>query len=221
MPIISRLADVIAANINALLDRVEDPEVLLEKHLRDLEDGLGTVHQQAARIIAAERRLRRDLEAQREAAARWQDRARLAVREQRDDLARRALAHKLEHDALIESLQRQHGEAAARSDEIKSLLRTLQGRLADFRRRQQLACARRRAASVSLEIQRIAAKTSVDVASPFSRFANLEMRIVAIEDDLMAQIELGGIDDKDVEFDKLEIARSVETALSELKGDIG
>src|SRR5207248_10087415 len=80
MGIFCRVSDVITANLNALLDRAEDPEVLLAQVVREMEDGLARARRSAAVAIAAERRLRRERDDHRSRAEHWKGRARDALR---------------------------------------------------------------------------------------------------------------------------------------------
>jgi phage shock protein A len=123
----------IAANTHALLDRAENPETMLKQVVRDMEEGLAAARQQAARAIAAERRLQRELQQNRAAAHRWQEQARRALTAGREDLARKALAQKIEHDDLVKELEAQHAAADSTSKEVKAALRTLETRLAHIR----------------------------------------------------------------------------------------
>ncbi|MBM4073715.1 MAG: hypothetical protein FJ271_33060 [Planctomycetes bacterium] len=61
MGLFARLSDMVSANRHALLDTVEDPEKMLSQVLREMEEGLTAARLQAARAIAAERRLEREL----------------------------------------------------------------------------------------------------------------------------------------------------------------
>src|SRR5437868_3799448 len=101
MGLFTRLADLISANLNSLLDAAEDPERMLAQVIREMEDGLAAARRQGAVAVAAERRLGRELEQNRAAAGLWKERARKALAGRREDLARKALARKLEHDDLV------------------------------------------------------------------------------------------------------------------------
>src|SRR5947209_3923807 len=112
MAVFARLSGVITARFHALLDRIEDPELLLAQLVRAMEDDLAAARQQAARALAAERRLQRELQPHQQAAQHWQEQARRALAHQREELARRALGWKIEQDDLMRTLQAQHAEAA-------------------------------------------------------------------------------------------------------------
>src|SRR5256885_1284524 len=99
MGIFSRISDIFAANLNALLDRAEDPELMLGHLIRAMEDGLDRARRYTAVAIAAESRLRRDRDNNRTLGDAWKTRAREALAAGREDLARRALARSQEHAA--------------------------------------------------------------------------------------------------------------------------
>src|SRR3954464_5807968 len=96
MGIFSRVSDIITANLNALLDRAEDPEAMLAQVIREMEDRLARARRFAAVAIAAEWRLRREWEEHRGQVEYWTGRAQEALAAGREDLARRAVARKLE-----------------------------------------------------------------------------------------------------------------------------
>jgi phage shock protein A len=218
MAIIARLGDLISANLNALLDRVEDPELLLQKVVDDMEGVLAVARLEAARAITAERQLQRELERERSEAERWETRARVALQHQREDLARRALARKLEHDDIADALSRQYGEAQRVSDELKTALRALQSRSAEARRRQRLLSLGHRTARGRLDLQRAA--VSLDLTGPMTRFARLENRLTNLRDELMAGIDILQIDgDLQDELDDLQSTRRIDEELKRLRGE--
>src|SRR5580658_9012273 len=96
MRILSRCSDIIVANINVLLDKAENPEAMIGQVIREMEDDLAVARSHAACVIAAERRLSRDLAEQRIGIEFWQTKARAGVAANREDLARVALARKKE-----------------------------------------------------------------------------------------------------------------------------
>ena len=87
-----RIGDIIAANLNDLVDRFEDPEVMLKQAIREMETMIESATGGAARAIAGERLLARDLADHERKALRWNGRAEKAVLQGDDDLARQAIA---------------------------------------------------------------------------------------------------------------------------------
>lgn len=184
MGLITRMADIMSANLNALLDRLEDPERMLAQIIREMEEGLDAARQQAVVVVTGERRLVQELERAREAAAGWKTRARLALDHEREDLARRALARHLEQTDLAQALESQCAPARQTSAEVQAAVHALEDRLEQARRQQRLLHARRQAVHVRAEA--LAARGDGNPRSPFARFARLEGRLADLEDDLAA-----------------------------------
>src|SRR5947209_8420633 len=128
MGIFSRISDVLTANMNALLDRAENPERLLEQMIREMEQTHAWARRHAAAAIAAESSLRRDRDENRCQAEKWKARAREALAAGREDLARGALARKQDHDALATTLDEEFAESALAGQSARTALRALEAR---------------------------------------------------------------------------------------------
>lgn len=221
MGLFARLSDLISANLNSLLDAAEDPERMLAQVIREMEESLADARQQGASAIAAERRLGRELEQNRTAAAHWKEQARLALTSHREDLARVALARKLEHDDLVRALDTQWAAARRTSTDVKAALRALEARLAEARRKQRTLIARHRAAAIRLEVQRAVPPAIPDGRAPLARFARFQDRLIDMEDQLLAQAEITRpLADLERELADLESAKRVDDELQALKKEV-
>lgn len=218
MNLFTRVSNLMTVNLHALLDWAENPERMLTQLVRDMEEALDATRQHAATTIAAERGLRRDLEHHRAAAQEWTHRARLALSQHRDDLARGALARKIEHEDQVKSLEGQHLAAEQLSQDVKAALRNLQHRLSEARSRLSLLRARRHAAQVRLEVGQTLTQ---DVAGDDTAFARLASRMVAVEDQLLAEAELHeDANDLRTEFGRLAMSMRIEEELETLKREL-
>lgn len=218
MGIFARLSNLIAANTHALMDRVENPEAMLQQVVRDMEEGLAAARQQAARAIAAERRVQRELNQNRAAADSWSDHARRALDAHREDLAREALTRKFEHDDVVVELTGQLAAAQQTSTEVKAALGTLVSRLAQVRRRLRVSLAEHAAARVRGQVARLAGAPVFDSSALLARFEHFENRLQESQDHLLAQVEVAQLrSGVESELADVEMRRRVDEALVVLK----
>ncbi len=119
MGIFTRFRDIVSSNINAMLDKAEDPEKLIRLMIREMEDTLIEIKASCAGVMAGSKKVERQLDEVRSRITYWEEKAPLAVSKGRDDLAREALVEKrrsveravvleqelTEHNAIIEAYQ--------------------------------------------------------------------------------------------------------------------
>jgi phage shock protein A len=218
MGIFARLSDIISSNINALLDRAENPEWMISQIIREMEEGLAGAKRYAATAIAAERRIGRELEQNRLQMDHWKEKARQALEANREDLARRALARKMEHQDLVRSLEHQHLEAIQTSQNVRTSLHALEARLAEARRKQRSLLTRHRAALARVELYRFAGAGFPAFSGSQAKFDRLENQIVDFEDELAALADLHNVHNGlEVDFAELERRQVIEAELQGLK----
>ncbi len=125
MAILERISTMLRANINAMLDSAEDPEIMLSQILRDMEAEIGKARTQVAEMMAQERLFRDDLKEEEDKARHLESRAEHYVRQGNDTMAREALKRKANSDANITVIQQQltaQSEMVARlRDQLEAL----------------------------------------------------------------------------------------------------
>jgi phage shock protein A len=213
MSVFSRIAEIAAANLNALLDRAEDPETMLVQVIREMEDGLARARRYAAVAVAAEMRLRRERDDNRARGEHWEGRAREALAAGREDLAGRALARKQEYDALARTLEEEHAEAMRAGRSARAALQALEARLTEARRKQYLLLARHRAAQLRVEVYRRLGTGRTDFGVLQTRFAQLEDRLNQHVDELVAEADLHDPSGLEEEFIDLERRLAIDRNL--------
>ena len=106
MGMFTRINDIIQSNINALLDKAEDPEKMIRLIIQEMQETLVEIRTLAAQHIAEQKHLNRQIDNLEKRAAHWQENAELAVSKGKDDLARAALKEKKEPKEKKEALPR-------------------------------------------------------------------------------------------------------------------
>ena len=127
----SRLRYVIAANVNSLIEKAEDPEKLLRALIREMEDASEEARQACAELLAEQQHLDRLENQLAEEVDQWQGRAEKAVAEDRDDLARAALKARAEVSHRHESVIDEQKNVRARVTQMEEDMLTLKSKLAD------------------------------------------------------------------------------------------
>lgn len=213
MGIFSRFSDIVNSNINAILDKAEDPEKIVRLMIQEMEDTLVEVRSAAARAIADKKEISRKLEALEREAQDWQDKAELALDKDREDLAKAALAEKALVSRTAEGVRAQRDAVDEGLERLSSDIASLEAKLADAKSRQQAILVRHEAASKRLEVRKRLHDYRVDDA--LVRFERFERRI----DGLEGHVESYDLGKKDLaqEFAELESAEAVQEELRELK----
>ena len=214
MGIFSRFSDIVNSNINAILDKAEDPEKLVRLMIQEMEDTLVEVRSTAARAIADKKEISRSLNGLDQEARDWQAKAELALDKEREDLAKAALAEKARATAAADGLRNQQKAFADGLEKLNDDIVRLEEKLVDAKTRQQAIFARHQTASRRLEVRKRLHSYKIDDA--LIKFDQFERRI----DDLEAHAEsydLGNKKDLKSEFSDLETEDAVAKELRELK----
>ena len=147
MGIFSRLADIVNSNINAILDRAEDPEKIIRLIVQEMEDTLVEVRSAAVRTIAERKELERRVDALRREQEEWQRRAELAVTRGREDLAKGALIAKTRLSEALAREEHQLAQLAQALDKENEDIAKLQAKLADAKAREKTIVQRHKSAA--------------------------------------------------------------------------
>ncbi len=218
MGIFARVSDIITSNISALLDRAENPEWMIAQIIREMEQGLASAKRYAATAIATERRIGRELEQNRLQVEHWKSKAKQALAAEREDLARRALARKMEHEDLVRSLENQHEQSLETCHNVRTSLHALEARLAEARRKQRTLLARHRAALARVELHRFTGAGFPAFSGSQAKFDRLENQIIDFEDELAALGDLHNIQNGlEADFADLQRHNAIEEELQEMK----
>jgi phage shock protein A len=213
-----RIGDIIAANLNDLVDRFEDAEVMLKEAIREMEAMIENATGAAARAIAGERMLARDLSDHERDVRLWNDRAEQAVVHGDDDLARQAIARAHEHEAMARALVDQRSSSDRTAQALRARINAMRAKHAEAGRKLASLSASRQIAANGCAVWGMTGKSSSGT-NGFARFERMRSQIKQAE--LEAEV-LAELDDRvewslDAEVESREQARRVEAELSAIK----
>jgi len=219
MSIFSRMADIINSNLNAMLDKAEDPQKMIRLIIQEMEETLVEVRSSSARVIAdkktAERRLQQILNDARD----WEAKAKLAISKGREDLARAALAEK---QLMTDEAQAVEDELASLDEHLAHLseeIAQLQQKLNDAKAKQKAILMRSKTVNDRIRVKRQMQRDALDDA--FMKFEKFERRVDNLEGQLEA-MELGreGKPDLASEIEELANEDKVNAELERLKAEL-
>ena len=217
MTIFSRITDIINANINALLERAEDPAKMIRLMIQEMEDTLVEVRSQSVRTIADKREIERKIERLEANAREWEDKAAFALGKGREDLARSALLvrRKLQDQAALlrEELALIEENLARHSEDLAKL----QAKIDEAKARKSSIELRMKTAKSRVRVKDALHDDRIDDA--LRRFGSLERRIDELE--AGAEVyEMGKAKTLEQEFAELEADADVAEDLARLKARV-
>jgi phage shock protein A len=214
MGIFTRFRDIVSANINAMLDRAEDPEKLIKLMIREMEDTLVELKAACAGAMAETRKTARRLEDMAARVDYWEEKAALAVRKNRDDLAREALVEKRRYRRHQEALQHEVEELKSLVTHYQDDIRQLEEKLKSARDKQRVLVQRhlhaRRKKEAMEEIRR------ADSSEVVAKFEELESRIDRMESEADL-VNYGRKNALEEALDNLSADDEIEAELQALK----
>jgi phage shock protein A len=218
MGIFTRFSDIVNSNINAILDKAEDPEKIVRLMIQEMEDTLVEVRSAAARSIADKKDLNRKLETLDRDAGEWDAKAELAMRKGREDLARAALVEKSRVSTAAEAIKTDYETIDEGLAKLNEDIARLEAKLDDAKTRQKALLARHKTANSRLAARKKIYDYKIDDA--MVRFEQYTRRIDDVEGRVEAY-DLGLPKDLRHEFASLEAEESVQQEFDELKRRVG
>ena len=230
MSLLGRIGFAIRAKINALLNRASDPGSELDYSYEQLRDELQNVTRGIADVTTQKKRLEIHRRRLRENVEKYDGQAREAMRQDREDLARRALEKKQAHTGQITELTDQIATLQETQDRLVGKRAELSSQVEQFRTHKETVKARYEAAEASARVSEAftgVGDTMGDVSRALERATErteqMEARASALEElEASGQLEsvLDDGDDIDRELDRLSTERSVEYELESLRAEM-
>lgn len=217
MGIFSRLGDIVNSNINAILDRAEDPEKLVRLIIQEMEDTLVEVRSSAVKTVAEKKEIERRLSEIRRESEDWQRKAEFALSKDREDLAKGALVAKAKLAEAAEQMASELGRLDSALAKTNEDIGALQVKLADAKTREKTLIARHKTATNRLKVRTQLYDDRITDA--FSRFEQVERNLDVLEG-RSEVLGMGRAKSLDDEIAELEAESKVESELAALKAKL-
>ena len=224
MGILKRFKDIMSANINAMLDKAEDPEKMIDQYLRDLQEDLRNVKSETATVMADETRCKRALDDCDADIAKMQSYAEKALLAGNEADAMKFLEKKNQLSTKRTSLQQSYDMAAGNAAKMKEMHDKLTKDIMDLNARKDAIKAKVQVAKTQEKMNKMMGSVT-DTAGTISAFDRMEAKADRMLDEAnaMAELNTAGADNsiKDLE-DKYKVsAPAVDDELAAIKAKMG
>ena len=217
MGMFKRMSRVFKAKVNNALDKAEDPEKLISQVIVDMNQQLVESKKSVASAIADEKKLERQMRSNQALAKEWEEKARLAVKAGKDDLAKEALVKMQEYNDNYKQYRDQWELQHDSVEKLKTVLKQLQRKIEEAQRKKNLLIARAKRAKAQKRIQET--MSNLDNDSAFDAFNKLSEKVDRLEAENEAVLELSSSkdnkDDLESKFAALEAGLSTPDLLLE------
>lgn len=221
MSVIKRISDILSANLSELIERYEDPELLLKQAVREMEESIRAALENAAKVVGHEKILARQLTEEEKTVGVWQQRATEAIQRGNEDDARKALRQKLEHETIARSIAAQLTEVTTAGQTLRCQIESMRRRVEEAQRKLVLLAARQRAAEARQRLLREFGDIPLGNEA-FDKFDRMCRRVerTEAEADALAELTRGSRGQTTIEADLSATESELELELRELKAQI-
>lgn len=226
MGIMTRFKDIMAANVNSLLDKAEDPEKMIDQYLRNLESDFAKVKAETASIMAEEKSAKRKLDECGEEIARMSEYAKKAVAAGNDNDARRFLEKKSELTQKQEVLSKNYELAQADSEKMRQMYDKLESDIRAMKSKRDMLKAKVKVAETQKKINEMGSGIE-SAGNNAAAFERMEEKVNRMLDEADAVGELNrssaeeDIDDLASKYDSTQTVSAVDDELAALKAEMG
>lgn len=220
MAFFDRIADILKANINDMIDKAEDPVKMVKQLIIEMEEQVDEATQALGQAMGSQKMAAKELSAAQAKQADWNDKAKLALKNGDEALARKALDVKVGLDAQVVQLQASYDQITEQVNKMRDQVSTLKMKLEEARARQNVLIARAKMAEASQDTAKAIGSTNLD--SAFAKLDKLERKITEQESIAEAYTDING-DEVDTEdkFEELAHKDAVDSELARLKAELG
>ncbi|MBI4861216.1 MAG: PspA/IM30 family protein [Candidatus Riflebacteria bacterium] len=221
MGVFSRLSRMIKANINALLDAAEDPEKTLNQIIADMKEGQREAKEQVAQAMVDEKKMERRVTETRTEAARWREKAQLALQRGDENLAKQALVRHKASNEMAEAYGKELEKQKAAVAQLRQALELMEKKIESAKAQRAVLLTRKKVAETTRQISQTA--SDMKIPTSFAEFDRIAEKIEDMEIKAGVMLELSE-DKLKSKLDEAEVDRDtllIDDELSKLKAEMG
>lgn len=222
MGVFQRFGSIMSANINALLDKCEDPEKMIDQYLREATENLAEVKKETAGVMATEAKAKRALDENQAQVAKYTELAKKALLAGNEGDAKQFMAKKLQIEGFTAGLQKTYDIAHANAEKLRQMHDKLVADVETLKSRRENVKATMAVAKTQEAVNRMAS-SSGKVEGAMGAFQRMEEKADAMLDQAAAMAELSTPKDEtaDLEARYTTGDASVDSELAKLKAEMG
>jgi phage shock protein A len=209
------MSDIVQANINAILDKAEDPAKVIKLLIQEMEETLVELRSVAATNLAEKKQVQRQVDKLQQQIEAWQAKATLAVEKDREDLARAALVEKHNTQQKLSALAGEQEAVEESLSKLQADMGKLQDKLVEARAKQKSLILRERSVAVRMTVKNKVHSVKIDDA--IIRFEQYERRIDDLESQVDAYDFVNESQGLNEQFNQLEAESQIEQELEALR----
>ena len=223
MSILDRLGKVFKANINSVIDKMEDPEKMLEQNIYEMEKAYLAAKKSIASTKAEEIRLVKQVKFLEQEVDKWTQNAKAAISKGNEELAKKALVKKSELTSELDMIRKDLDSISQNVSNLVNDLKNMETKIKEAKRKKELLKSRLQSAEAKKKINELKSQSGIAENGAFESFMKMEEKANKMINEVDAMEEINGElsgEDLESQFSQLSTDSSIDDELEKLKAEL-